>query len=633
MDISVIIPTYNRREKLRDCLDSLFRQDHPQGRFEIIVVDDGSTDGTSEMLKTLAQTYPFLRYFLQPHRGPAAARNLGIAQARAEVIGFTDNDCIVKEDWVRKMVEAHRSEEGQAVIGGLTRVDRRNIKAAVSQSLSDGAIAAAVDGLKEVIFFPTCNVSFKKRCLENEKFNESFSLPAGEDLEICWRLFKKGYGFAYRPDIEIRHNCHPHFRSFLKQAYRYGRGNCLVQHIHRDHPLLKEIKTKNNISFLLGTAVNFIKIPRFAWMLGRRLIRSGDPFTFFERFQIYGYLALHKMVYLGGNLVERHRMTTLGPGDLEEVAAPEYIILDITHRCNLQCHVCEIRKDESVAELSTPEVKNLIDQARRWGVKEFVLSGGESILREDIFEILDFVKERKYHIGILSNGIRLNKAFIGRLLPYLSSGSLTLSISLDAITPEVHDDIRGVPGCFEKTLNGLKIISEFKKIHPFINFNVISIILNENLEDLLPLARLCKSLNVNSIQFQPLLANNLIMRQRSNAVKYWILPARFPVLDETLDSLVEFKKQNLHFVRNSQTNLLLVKKYFRGLLIPEDVRCHYATRTMLISSGGDATTCFDCYGNVRKKTLRSIYVSREAKEARAKVKICQSPCLLPCFCD
>ena len=68
--------------------------------------------------------------------------------------------------------------------------------------------------------------------------------------------------------------------TFLRQAYMYGQGNYLVQHLHKDLPLLKEIKTQSMVSFLLGLIVNFIKIPRFSYLLGKRLIHSEKNFSF-----------------------------------------------------------------------------------------------------------------------------------------------------------------------------------------------------------------------------------------------------------------------------------------------------------------------------------------------------------------
>ena len=629
MDISIVIPTYNRKDRLKQCLESVFKQDYPQDKFEVIVVDDGSTDGTPMMLKALSNVRSSLRYFIQAHKGPAAARNLGIKNASANIIGFTDNDCVLSLDWTKKMVEAHKLYPDAVVIGGLTKVDSHRTIALVSQSLSNGAIQSNIDGKLETIFFPTCNVSLKKSYLSDERFDESFPLPAGEDLELFWRLFKKGHNFIYDQGIEIFHDCHPNLKSFLKQAYMYGRGNYRVQHIHGDQPLLKEIKIKNNASFFIGSIINFIKIPRFARLQGRHLINSQGNYTFYEKAKIYFYFALHKIMYLIGNLAEHKIITQIK----ESIIKPEFIILDLTHRCNLKCNICEIRKDKDIKELTTNEIEDLILQSIDWGVKDFVLSGGEPFVREDIFEVLDFVKKKNYHVGVLTNGILLNESFIKKISPYLISNSLSLAISLDALTPGIHDDIRGNKGCFEKTFNGLKLLSEFKKQYPSINFNTISIILNENLEELLDLANSLKALNVNSIQFQPLLANNLIMKNRSIGVKYWIPQDRIAILDKVVDELVEFKRQNYQLVRNSENNLNLVKKYFRCRLANDDIKCLYGTKTMLIANTGDVTTCFDCYGNVKKKKLKGIYFSKESVQAKEMVASCKKPCLLPCFTD
>ncbi|HAH20401.1 MAG TPA: hypothetical protein DCL49_05795 [Candidatus Omnitrophica bacterium] len=636
MDISIVVPTYNRKQNLKECLDSILSQECYPYSFEVVVVDDGSADGTGEVIRELSERYENVRYYYQLSKGPAAARNLGLMNVKADIVAFTDSDCILGHSWIRNMIQAHMSYPEAAVIGGATKVDARNIKSAVSQSLSEGAMAVDLYGKKEVIFFPTCNVSVKKKFLI-EKFDESFVFPAGEDLDLFWRLFKKERRFVYKHDIEVFHNCHPDLSSFLRQAYLYGRGNYLVQCIHKDHPLLKEIKTRSSLSFIFGTIINFLKIPRFAYLMGKRLIQSHQNFNWFERCHIYVYFVLHKIMYLVGNIAEHKRVSNISGFSHQEVEdnnrIPELIILDVTHRCNLRCNICEIAKDEPGIELATDEIKNIIEQSVRWGVKDLALSGGEALLREDIFEILEFVRERKYNIGILTNGILLDEDFTKKLLPYLVSKTVSLVISLDAMSADIHDDIRGSKGCFQKTAEALKRLSDLKKIYPELNFSTISIILNENLEELLPLVDFLKSLNVNSIQLQPLLANNLIMKERSNKAKYWIPPERLAVLDGIIDGLIDFKRQNQAFVRNSENNLCLTKKYFRGSLSSFDVRCSYGCRTMLIANNGTATTCFDRYGDARKKSLRAIYASMEAGKARERASNCRNPCLLPCFCD
>jgi MoaA/NifB/PqqE/SkfB family radical SAM enzyme len=580
--------------KLKACLDSLFAQTYAKDSFEIIVIDDGSADGSKDMLREFSKTNSNLRYFIQNHKGPAAARNLGIKAARAQIIGFTDSDCILDKDWIKYMVEGHSLDSGVAAIGGATEVDKDNIKSQVSQFLSDGAIEAQISGKQETIFFPTCNVSFK------------------------------------REYIRVFHDCHTDLGSFLRQAYMYGRGNYLVQYMHRDHPLLKEIKTKNNPVFIFGLIVNFIKIPRFSCLLGKRLIRSRKGLSLYQKSQVYIYFVLHKINYLVGNCLEHARARKMrNQGSLR----PELVILDLTHKCNLSCNICEIRKDKPIKEYSLKEAEEIIRQACSWQVKDFALSGGEPLMRADIFEILDFVKKNKYHIGILTNGVILSDVFIKRLLPYLAGGFLSLSISLDALTPEIHDDIRGTRGCFEKTSGAFKRLAELKKEYPGINFNSISIILNENLEELPGLADFFKSLNINSIQFQALLSNNLIMKERKSSSKYWISPERFAALDTAIDRLIDFKRKNPVLVRNSENNLRLVKKYFRGTLNREEAQCQYADKTVLIANTGEVTTCFESYGNIRKNNLKAIYSSKNCLRARERVKMCKHPCLLPCFCD
>lgn len=639
IELSVIIPAYNRRESLRECLVSFEKQDYPADRFEIIVIDDGSQDGTAEMVRGLMRENNNLLYFQQSHKGPAAARNFGVEKSKGSVVSFTDTDCVPESNWVKKIIEAHCKNQGAVVIGGLTEVQRGNIKASVSQSLSNGAMSVSINREREFIFFPTCNVSFKKDKIE-EKFDELFPFPAGEDLEFFWRIFKRKKKLIFDPDIKIMHNCHSNLKSFIKQAYLYGRGNYHVKYFHNDHPLLEELKCGNIFTFLLGTLINFIKIPRFSYLLGKRLIVSAPVYTRADKLQVYVYFGLHKAAYLIGNIVEYKRMVSVtkmaeqkNQKRHESREKPDFIILDITHRCNLNCNICEIRKDPPAPEFTSEEVKRLIFQAKEWGVSDFVLSGGEPFVRDDIFEILDFAKNNNYRIGILTNGILLEQKFISRLLPYFLSNALSLSISLDALSPEIHDGIRGLKGSFNKTFNGLKALSELKSSYRSVNFNTITIVLNENLEELLLLADLLKSLDVDSIQFQPLLENNLIMKERSGGAKYWVPSERLPLLDKVVDDLVAFKIRNPGLVRNSGKNLVLIKKYFRGFLASEEIKCRYADKTMLVSSCADVTTCFDCYGNAREGSLKEIYYSKKAEAARKKVLNCRKPCLLPCFTD
>lgn len=101
--ISVIIPTFNEKLVLEDCIESLGAQTYPD--FEIIVVDDGSSDGTRKILENLEKTLPGFKYFKQEHRGAGAARNLGAGHAKGSILAFVDADMTFDKDFLAKLVE------------------------------------------------------------------------------------------------------------------------------------------------------------------------------------------------------------------------------------------------------------------------------------------------------------------------------------------------------------------------------------------------------------------------------------------------------------------------------------------------------------------------------------------------
>jgi len=246
--------------------------------------------------------------------------------------------------------------------------------------------------------------------------------------------------------------------------------------------------------------------------------------------------------------------------------------------------------------------------------------------------VLDYAQKiRIKDLGILTNGILVEK-YIDRLRQYLADRTISIVFSLDSLKSEMHNHIRNSNLAWESSINSLKTVSLLKKEYPEINFNVITIILNQNLEELLDLAIFLKSLGVNSLQFQALLPSNLKMTERGKS-ESWVSADRFTLLDETIDKLIEFKKKNPDFIKNSMYNLLLLKKYYRGAVTHDDVQCSSACKTVLVSNQGVCSTCFSSYGNLKRQNLKDIFASRKRTEAYRKAKRCSHPCLLPCFCD
>lgn len=633
IEISIIVPTYNRKESLKRCLSSLEGQGYPRDKYEIIIVDDGSSYDVTETIKGIGSNNRNIKLIQQHHKGPASARNLGVEAALGNIIGFVDDDCMVDKDWVKLLAESHRINPNVIAIGGFTLTSTQKAAVLVSQFLSNCSIETYVNARKEVVFFPTCNVSLKKYAFEKYKFNENFLFPGGEDLEFFWQLFKDNYRFIWDKNIKVVHFRDDDSISFIKQAYIYGRGNLLAQHIHKVHPILGELKT-GALSFWLATFINVIKIPRFSYLLGRRTIKENNIKNIYKKISIFSYYVLHKIFYILGNILEFIRITKEGICKNQyEYKVPQLLILDITHSCNLACRICDIWKTANIEkDIDISHVKRMLFQAKGLNIKEIAFSGGEPLLREDIYDIFEHSKKLKIkNLGILSNGILVENN-MQKLLPYLLDNTISLVISLDSLSPDKHNYIRNSDSAWQKTKEALEKLSSLKKQCNQINFNIITIILNQNLEELLDLATFVKSLNANSLQFQALLSNNLRMIERKQSC-FWVTEDRVSILDKALDGLIEFKKNDPSFIRNSIDNLLLIKKYYRGTITNSDAECFSADKTILISNKGECSTCFSSYGDIKVDDFKNILLNRKIIDAQEKVKKCFWPCLLPCFCD
>ena len=244
MELSVIVPTYNRKHLLRRCMDSLIRQDYPGDKFEVIVVDDGSTDGTEESIKKI-QTDRIIRYFrLKRNLGPATARNSGLREAKAEIITFIDDDIIASDkQWIKKIVYFHRRFSEEHVIqGGLLNSSGRNIFGLTWKFILDMYIAETMviddkDNTKKYIdVLGGANASFKKNILEElGGYNEN--LRVGEDIDLKYRLQEKGIKVLYVPEISATHFYRSNIFSFIKYEFKKGRGR---------YHLINRLKTKDN---------------------------------------------------------------------------------------------------------------------------------------------------------------------------------------------------------------------------------------------------------------------------------------------------------------------------------------------------------------------------------------------------
>ncbi len=204
---TVVVPTRGRPEQLARCEAALGALDYPRDRLEVLVIED--SDGA----------------------GPSAARNRGLAEARGEVVAFTDDDCEPAPDWLRVLAEAWQAEPGRAYGGTVFNALQDDLPADIAQRVIDAGYAH-LNRPGDARFLASNNLLFPAEPLRDlGGFDES--LRTAEDRDICdrWRL--SGRRLDHVPGAVVRHRHLGGFREFWRQHVAYGQGSRRFHVRHR----------------------------------------------------------------------------------------------------------------------------------------------------------------------------------------------------------------------------------------------------------------------------------------------------------------------------------------------------------------------------------------------------------------
>jgi len=222
----VIIPTFNRPNELKNCLQSFTALDDPSGEWELIVVNDGGTEPFVSTTGKLLDNLP-LKHLSIDHAGPASARNAGAKVAKGDHIAFTDDDCRVEPDWLCQFEKGFKSGQYDALGGRSLNPFPNNAVAAAWHYLIDFLYDFLTDESGNVLQLVSNNVAYRRSVFEAlGGFDETFPFAGGEDTELSHRLLAKGYRQRYHPDAKLWHY-HTALSpgKYIKQQFRYGRGN------------------------------------------------------------------------------------------------------------------------------------------------------------------------------------------------------------------------------------------------------------------------------------------------------------------------------------------------------------------------------------------------------------------------
>lgn len=245
---TIVIPTHNRAELLESCLAHACSQDYPKKSYEIIVVDDYSTDGTPQLIRMLRKKHRNLHYLRIRRNSPGAARNTGLAKSRGEIVAFTDDDCIVPRGWLSSLVRGFSSTNAAAIGGSLSGRSGRYI-ARASHLLNFYSWLPGV-GRRAVPSIAAANAAYRRKDIGALTFPE-FPVDWGyEDSLFNHRLRQKGKMILFCPDITVSHGAWMQgqgMRTFLALQRRQANGFLRGGHaVHgKAGTLLKNIRVLN----------------------------------------------------------------------------------------------------------------------------------------------------------------------------------------------------------------------------------------------------------------------------------------------------------------------------------------------------------------------------------------------------
>jgi lipopolysaccharide/colanic/teichoic acid biosynthesis glycosyltransferase/glycosyltransferase involved in cell wall biosynthesis len=249
--MSVIVPAYNAQGTLGSCLAALQDQSLPRDRYEVVVVDDGSTDRTAEVARQYETDL-----LHQPHAGPAAARNRGAQAARGEILLFTDADCTPAHDWIERMTEPFCDAEVVGARGVYRTHQAEPVARFVQLEYEDRYVRTSRQ--ETIDFVDTYSAAYRRDVfLANGGFDTTFPTASVEDQEFSFRLARKGYRLLFVPQAVVYHRHDATLGEYWRRKYGIGYWKALLLRWHperavQDSHTPQVLKVQIGLAGLLG---------------------------------------------------------------------------------------------------------------------------------------------------------------------------------------------------------------------------------------------------------------------------------------------------------------------------------------------------------------------------------------------
>ena len=222
--ISVIIPVYNGRDHLACCLTALTQQSVPLD--EIIVVDDGSKD----QYDSIVRGYPII-LLRQPHRGPAAARNLGARSARGDIILFTDVDCEPTPNWVAEMIQPFSDSLVMGVKGSYKTRQTESVARLMQIEFEERY--DRLESREQIDFVDTYSAAFRSGALHQiGDFDEALPYANNEDVDLSFRMARAGYKLVFNRHAVVFHQHINNWMRYIRLKFTRGYWRTIIYRLH-----------------------------------------------------------------------------------------------------------------------------------------------------------------------------------------------------------------------------------------------------------------------------------------------------------------------------------------------------------------------------------------------------------------
>ncbi|MBU0504346.1 MAG: radical SAM protein [Candidatus Omnitrophica bacterium] len=318
------------------------------------------------------------------------------------------------------------------------------------------------------------------------------------------------------------------------------------------------------------------------------------------------------------------------------IKKPHSCSIVLLTKCLFKCKMCEMWKsNEEINAVSTDEWKSFISSLENVldGPRELVFSGGEPLLRKDIFELINFGSKRGFKTLMPSNGYLIDENVAKQIA---ESGLTEIFISLDSINPQTHDFLRGMPGAYERVM---RAFDNLRKNCPNLRIGIIGVISGVNHKEIVELAKWVKSsVFLSGIYFQAIAKPFFVplpdsWYKEGNYGFLW--PKDIPAIHRTIDELISLRNAG-YPIHNFAMQLVIFKTYFaRPDIRARKAACYAGDYVINVNPSGDISLC--CFmkpvGNIKKDDIGKLWFSEQSAEMRQKMHNCTINCnnMVNCF--